>query len=517
MRLFGVRYDTVSTYSVEQAREHFAGLKLTGRALAIGADIKAELARRLEFLCDVGLGYLALHRAASTLSGGEMQRLRLAAQLGAGLTGALYVLDEPTIGLHPKDTQRLLGNLRRLVDLGSTVLVVEHDADTVRAADHLIDLGPGGGSTGGRIMAAGTPKEVLANPDSPTGRVLSTAPALRTPLTAKPERWLSLKGASEHNLKNVDLELPLGRLSVVAGVSGSGKSTLIRRVLLRALRKALELSTDEPGEHQALTGYDSVKRAVSVDQSPIGRTPRSVPATFLGIWDPIRRLFAATADAQVAGFDATRFSFNSNGGGRCEACKGMGVITHEMSFLPDVVQACPTCQGRRFEPRTLSVRYRGLSIADVLALSAEKAAEAFAAHPKIAQPLQTLCDLGTGYITLGQGSHTLSGGEAQRLKLADELTASARHEPTLYVLDEPTTGLHLSDVARLMTVLDRLVARGDTLVIVEHHPWVIAGADHIVELGPGGGASGGRKVAEGSPKHLRKLKTATADVLRELV
>jgi excinuclease ABC subunit A len=394
--------------------------------------------------------------------------------------------------------------------------VVEHDADTVRAADHLIDLGPGGGSTGGHIMASGTPAQVLDNPASPTGRVLSKAPELRTPISAKPERWLTLEGATEHNLKNVTLDLPLARLSVVAGVSGSGKSTLIRRVLLPALRKALGLASDEPGRHASLAGYDSIKRAVSVDQSPIGRTPRSVPATFLGIWDPIRRLFAATSDAQVAGFEATRFSFNSNGGGRCETCNGMGVITHEMSFLPDVVQACPTCQGRRFEPRTLSVRYRGLNIADVLALSAERAAEAFAAHPKIAQPLRTLCDLGTGYITLGQGSHTLSGGEAQRLKLADELTASARHEPTLYVLDEPTTGLHLSDVARLMTVLDRLVARGDTLVIVEHHPWVIAGADYIVELGPGGGASGGKKVGEGSPRELRKLKTATADVLREL-
>jgi excinuclease ABC subunit A len=366
-------------------------------------------------------------------------------------------------------------------------------------------------------MAAGAPAKVLANPDSPTGRVLSAPAALRKPITTKPEGFLTLKGASEHNLKNVDLTLPLGRLSVVAGVSGSGKSTLIRRVLLPALRQALELATDAPGAFKSLAGHSSIKRAVSVDQSPIGRTPRSVPATFLGIWDPIRRLFAATTDAQVLGFDATRFSFNSNGGGRCEACNGMGVITHEMSFLPDVVQACPTCQGQRFEPRTLSVRYRGLSIADVLGLSAEKAAEAFSAHPKIAQPLRTLCDLGTGYITIGQGSHTLSGGEAQRLKLADELTATARHEPTLYVLDEPTTGLHLSDVSRLMNVLDRLVARGDTLVIVEHHPWVIAGADHIVELGPGGGQSGGRKVAEGAPRELRKMKTATGEVLKDLV
>ena len=518
VRLFGVRYDELSSFSVERASRHFESLKLSGRAQSIGADIKTELSRRLEFLCDVGLGYLSLNRAASTLSGGEMQRLRLAAQLGAGLTGALYVLDEPTIGLHPKDTERLLGNLRRLVKLGSTVLVVEHDADTVRAADYLIDLGPGGGSQGGRIMAAGSPAQVLNHPDSPTGQVLSRPPVLRASLAGKVSTWLELTGAAEHNLKHVDLKLPIGRLSVVAGVSGSGKSTLIRRVLLPALREALGLATDAPGAHQSLRGHAPLKRAVSVDQSPIGRTPRSVPATFLGIWDPIRRLFAATNDAMVAGFGPARFSFNSAAaGGRCESCGGMGVITHEMSFLPDVVQACPTCQGQRFEPRTLGVRYRGLNIADVLSLNAERAAEVFAHHPKICGPLKTLCDLGTGYITLGQGSHTLSGGEAQRLKLADELTASARHEPTLYVLDEPTTGLHLSDVTRLMNVLDRLVARGDTLVIVEHHPWVIAGADWVVELGPGGGASGGKKIAEGTPKELRKLRTATAQVLKELV
>src|SRR6187431_701 len=509
VRVADERYHELSARSIDGASERVRKLVFAAEQLPVAKPILAELGRRLDFLRDVGLGYLSLDRAAHSLSGGEMQRLRLAAQLGAGLTGALYVLDEPTIGLHPRDTGRLLGNLRNLVNLGSTVLVVEHDADTVRAADHLIDMGPSGGSDGGRILCAGSVSEVLASPDSPTGRVLSTAPALRTPIGAKPERWLSLKGAAEHNLKNVDLELPLGRLSVVAGVSGSGKSTLIRRVLLPALRQKLGLSADEPGHYTSLTGYDGIMRAVSVDQSPIGRTPRSVPATFLGIWDPIRRLYAATADAMVQGFAPARFSFNSNGGGRCETCNGMGVITHEMSFLPDVVQACPTCQGQRFEPRTLSVKYRGLSIADVLALPAERAAEVFSAHPKIAQPLTTLCDLGTGYVTLGQGSHTLSGGEAQRLKLADELTASARHEPTLYVLDEPTTGLHLSDVARLMTVLDRLVARGDTLVIIEHHPWVIAGADHIVELGPTGGEGGGRKIAEGTPAELMALDTPT--------
>jgi len=517
VHLYGVRYGELCTWSISQATRHFQKLELTGRALRIGADILRELTRRLEFLSDVGLGYLSLNRAAASLSGGEMQRLRLAAQLGAGLTGALYVLDEPTIGLHPKDTARLLDNLRRLVDLGSTVLVVEHDADTVRAADHLIDMGPSGGTDGGRILRAGSVRDVLADPASPTGQVLSLPPTLRRPIATPAEHFLRLEGAAEHNLKQVDLKLPLGRMSVIAGVSGSGKSTLIRRVLLPAVRQALGLVSETPGKYTRLSGAERLTRAVSVDQSPIGRTPRSVPATFLGIWDQLRRLFAATSDAMVAGFAATRFSFNSAGGGRCEQCNGMGAITHEMSFLPDVVQACPSCQGQRFEPLTLGVRYRGLNIADVLGLPAKRAAEVFASHPKIAQPLQTLCDLGTGYITLGQGSHTLSGGEAQRLKLADELTAGARHEPTLYVLDEPTTGLHLSDVARLMTVLDRLVARGDTLVIIEHHPWVIAGADHVVELGPSGGEGGGKKIAEGTPSELMTLDTATAQVLAELL
>jgi excinuclease ABC subunit A len=307
--------------------------------------------------------------------------------------------------------------------------------------------------------------------------------------------------------------LPLGRLSVVAGVSGSGKSTLVRRVLLPALRRALGLASDEPGAHRTLTGHDSIKRAVSVDQSPIGRTPRSVPATFLGIWDPIRRLYAATADAQIAGFDATRFSFNSNGGGRCEACNGMGVITHEMSFLPDVVTPCSACGGKRFEPQTLGVQFHGRSAGDVLGLTAEQAVSLFEHHPAIAAPLRTLSDLGAGYVTLGQGSHTLSGGEAQRLKLATELTAGARHGRTLYVLDEPTTGLHVADVQKLVHVLGRLVDRGDSLVVIEHHPDVMAGADYLIELGPEGGEGGGRIVAAGSPRGVAKKDTATGRVL----
>ena len=402
--------------------------------------------------------------------------------------------------------------------LGSTVVVVEHDADTIRAADHLIDLGPGGGSHGGRIMAEGTPRAVLKEKSSPTGRALAAPPDLRKALAVGREvSQLVLCGARAHNLKRVDLSLPLGRFSVVAGVSGSGKSTLVRQVLLPALRQKLGLVSDAPGAHDSLAGYSKLERAVAVDQSPIGRTPRSVPATFLGIWDDIRRLYASTPDAKVAGYGPSRFSFNTPTGGRCPACEGQGVITHEMSFLPDVVTACATCGGKRFDPRTLDVKYLGLSIGDVLDLTAEEASELFAHHPRIAAPLVTLTDLGAGYIHLGQGSHTLSGGEAQRLKLAAELTATVRHLPTLYVLDEPTTGLHLSDVGKLVRVLGRLVQRGDTLVVIEHHPLVIAGADWVVELGPDGGERGGRIVAEGPPAKVAKKKTPTGAVLAELL
>jgi excinuclease ABC subunit A len=517
VRVQGERYPEMVARSVRSALERVRSWDFSGDAARIAGPVVAELERRLAFLEQVGLDYLSLDRAARSLSGGEMQRLRLAAQLGAGLTGALYVLDEPTIGLHPADTRRLLGNLRALVDIGSTVLVVEHDADTILAADHLIDLGPGGGRNGGEVVAEGPPARVLANEASPTGRALAVPPELRKPLAvAADAACLVLEGASEHNLRDIDLTLPLGRFTVVAGVSGSGKSTLVEHVLLPALRARLGLVTERAGAHRALRGCGSLARAVAVDQSPIGRTPRSVPATFLGIWDVVRALFASTPDAVVLGFDAARFSFNTPRGGRCPTCEGQGVITHEMSFLPDVVTACPACDGARFEPRTLDVRYLGLSIGDVLRLTAEEAARVFKNHRQIAKPLETLCDLGTGYITLGQGSHTLSGGEAQRLKLASELTAGARHEPTLYVLDEPTTGLHLSDVTKLMRVLGRLVERGDTLVVVEHHPLVIAGADWLVELGPGGGERGGRVVALGPPRRVARAKTATGRVLWQI-
>ena len=517
VRLFGLRYHELMELAVGRAREAVAAWRFSGDAATIAEAAHGELARRLAFLDDVGLGYLALARSARTLSGGEMQRLRLSAQLGSGLTGALYVLDEPTIGLHPRDTQRLLANLRALVAIGSTVLVVEHDADTIRAADHLIDLGPSGGRQGGRIVAEGTPFEVLASPASPTARALAEPFAPPRPPRGPATETLVLRGARANNLRGVDLSIPHGRLTVVAGVSGSGKSTLVSRVLLPAVKRALKLQTDPPGAFDKLEGVGSLHRAIAVDQAPIGRTPRSVPATFLGIWDELRKLYASSPDAQVAGFGPARFSFNTPSGGRCAVCAGQGVITHEMSFLPDVVTPCEACGGLRFEPRTLDIRWLGRSIGEVLRMNAREAAEHFHAHRRVVAPLATLDDLGVGYLQIGQGSHTLSGGEAQRLKLAAELTAGSRHERTLYVLDEPTTGLHLGDVAKLVEVLARLVDRGDTLVVIEHHPHVIAAADHVIELGPEGGDGGGRIVAEGTPSQIAARGTATGEAIRGLL
>lgn len=514
VRLCGETYPAFSARSVKSALAVAKMFRFVGRSAEIAEAPHKELVRRLEFLVDVGLDYLSLDRPAGTLSGGEIQRLRLSAQLGSGLTGALYVLDEPTIGLHPRDTGRLLRNLRAITDAGSTVIVVEHDAETIRAADHVVDMGPGGGSHGGQIVCEGPAAEVLASKESPTGQALRSPHPARVARPPSAKR-LVLSDARGHNLRGVDVSIPHASLTVVCGVSGSGKSTLVGRVLYPALRRALNLVADPTLPFGSLTGIGSIRRAIRVDQSPIGRTPRSVPATFLGLWDDIRKLFAALPEAQVRGYSPARFSFNTKGGGRCEACEGQGAIVHEMSFLPDVVSTCETCQGLRFEPNTLDVRYRDRSIGDVLHLTAEEAAVVFAAHPRIARPLRTVCDLGLGYLQIGQGSHTLSGGEAQRLKLAAELTAGAAHEPTVYVLDEPTTGLHVADVARLLTVLDRLVDRGDTLVVVEHHPDVIRCADWAIELGPEAGEDGGRVVYEGTPVGLALKKTPTGLWLRE--
>jgi excinuclease ABC subunit A len=522
VKLFGVTYPEFLANDVSRALAVASGWKLSGKDLAIGKAALEELLRRLDFAARVGLGYLALDRPALTLSGGEMQRLRLGAQLGSGLTGALYVLDEPTIGLHPKDTRVLIGNLRALASTGSTVLVVEHDAEVIRAADHVIDLGPFGGRDGGHVMAVGTATDVLSDPRSPTAQALreswSRARSVRAAEVSAQREWIEVTGASANNLKDVTFHVPTRRLVVVAGVSGSGKSTLVRHVFYPALRRALGLVAEEPGAHRGIRGLGAgakrgglagVTRALAVDQSPIGRTPRSVPATFLGIWDDIRKLFASLPEARARGYGPARFSFNASAGGRCKACEGQGSILSEMAFLPDVVAPCEACRGARFEPATLDVRYAGRSIADVLHLTAEEAARLFAVHPRIARPLETLVDLGVGYVEIGQGSNTLSGGEAQRLKLAAELTAKTAHEPTVYVLDEPTTGLHMRDVKRLVEVLDRLVLRGDTLVVIEHHPDVIANADWVVELGPDAGAAGGEIVYEGDPRGLGKARTAT--------
>lgn len=518
VRIDAESYAQFNALTVEAFARRVARLRFPAEQRLVAEPVLKELQRRAAFLLEVGLGYLTLERPARTLSGGEMQRLRLAAQLGSGLTGALYVLDEPTIGLHPRDTQRLIGNLKRLVALGSTVVVVEHDADTIRAADYLVEIGPTGGREGGRLEYSGPPKGIGKHLSKASGRG-SQPPA--PPRVAMPigsdARWLRVEGVTQHNLRGVELALPLGRLTAVVGVSGSGKSTLVRGVLLPAVRHQLGLVAAEPGAFRRLGPLHELKRALCVDQSPIGRTPRSVPATFLGIWDNLRRLFAQSPEAQVAGYTAARFSFNTPSGGRCRTCEGQGVITHEMSFVPNVVTACPLCDGQRFEPETQRIRYLGLSIGEVLQLSAAEACEVFAHHPKILAPLKTLVELGAGYIQLGQGSHTLSGGEAQRLKLAAELTASTRHEPTLYVLDEPTTGLNQADVERLVQVLQRLLDRGDTVVVIEHHPWLIAGADYVVELGPEGGEGGGRVVAQGSPMQVAAKQTATGRVLAEWV
>jgi len=520
VRLCGLRYHEHCALSVQRMREHVEAFGFAREQARIAAAPVAELLRRLRFVEQVGLGYLSLERRAQTLSGGEMQRLRLAAQLGAGLTGALYVLDEPTIGLHPRDTQRLLGNLRALVDTGSTVLVVEHDADTIRAADELIDLGPAGGRGGGRIVASGPPAKVLADPSSPTAVALRSEGMIVRETGRRDSEdcpLICLEGVQANNLEIDRLELPSRRMVVVAGVSGSGKSTLVGQVLYPAARRKLGRTSLLPGAHDGLELPPTVQRVIAVDQAPIGRTSRSVPATFLGVWDAMRRLFSATPEARAEGFKPARFSFNSaSGGGRCPRCDGNGVIAHEMAFLPDVKTICEACEGQRFEPATLQIRYRGLSIGDVLRLTVQEATEIFAAHQKITRPLQVLRDLGVGYVQLGQGSHTLSGGEAQRLKLAVEMAAGRQHKPTLYVLDEPTTGLHHSDVARLLGVLDQLVQRGDSLVIIEHHPAVIAAADHLIELGPEGGEHGGRVVAQGTVEQVAQAETATAQLLRRL-
>jgi excinuclease ABC subunit A len=503
VRLGGKAIYEISRWPLRQTLEFFRGLQLAGARAQIAERIVHEIANRLEFLVDVGLDYLALDRSAETLSGGEAQRIRLASQIGSGLTGVMYVLDEPSIGLHQRDNARLIETLKRLRDLGNSVIVVEHDDEAIRSADHVVDMGPGAGDAGGRVVAEGTPADIVANENSLTGKYLRGALAIPIPRRkSRPDarQMLRIRGASGNNLKGVDLDLPLGLFVCVTGVSGSGKSTLVNDTLYAAVARTLYGAAAEPAPHESITGIELVDKVVSVDQGPIGRTPRSNPATYTGLFAPIRELFAGVPEARTRGYDPGRFSFNVKGG-RCEACQGDGLIRVEMHFLPDVYVPCDVCHGRRYNRETLEIRYRGRNIHEALQMTVSEAAEFFAAVPAIARKLQTLLDVGLGYVRLGQSATTLSGGEAQRVKLALELSKRETGR-TLYVLDEPTTGLHLHDVALLLELLRRLRDAGNTVVVIEHNLEVIKTADWIVDLGPEGGDGGGQIVAAGTPEEL---------------
>ncbi len=489
-----------TTRSVVDALTFMDGLTLTDTQMMIAERILKEIRSRLGFLRSVGLEYLTLSRSAATLSGGESQRIRLATQIGSSLMGVLYILDEPSIGLHQRDNDKLLETLRNLRDLGNTLVVVEHDEDTMRAADYIIDVGPGAGVHGGQIIAAGTPEEVMANPASLTGQYLSGRRYIAVPAQRRPGngKCLTIRGAAENNLKNIDVSIPLGTFTCVTGVSGSGKSSLVNEILFKRLGADLNRMKCRPGKHQAIEGEEFLDKVICIDQSPIGRTPRSNPATYTGVFNDIRDLFASTPEAKARGYGSGRFSFNVRGG-RCEACSGDGLLKIEMHFLPDIYVPCEVCKGKRYNRETLEVRYKGKNIHEVLEMTAEEGKEFFKALPKIGAKLATLCDVGLGYIKIGQASTTLSGGEAQRVKLATELSKRSTGS-TIYILDEPTTGLHTDDVGKLLEVLQRLVDAGNTVVVIEHNLDVIKCADHIIDLGPEGGDGGGQIVAAGTPE-----------------
>jgi excinuclease ABC subunit A len=505
---------------VDEALELFTKtLKLSEDELFIARQILKEITDRLRFMSNVGLTYLELSRAANTLSGGEAQRIRLATQIGSGLQGVLYVLDEPSIGLHQRDNDRLIGTLKHLRDLGNTVLVVEHDEDTIRSADYLLDIGPAAGVHGGEVVAQGTPEQVAKNDDSTTGRYLSGKEKIDIPKKRRKkdaDRKLVITGARENNLKDIDVTIPLGVMTVVSGVSGSGKSTLINDILAKELSARLHRAQEVPGKHESIEGIKQLDKAIVIDQSAIGRTPRSNPATYTGVFTPIRELFAGTPEANIRGYKAGRFSFNVKGG-RCENCQGDGVIKIEMHFLPDVYVTCDECKGKRYNREALEIKYKDKSISDILEMTVEQAASFFANVPSIARKLDTLVDVGLGYIKLGQPATTFSGGEAQRIKLASELSRRSTGK-TMYILDEPTTGLHSADVKRLLGILQQLIEGGNSMVIIEHNLDVIKSADHVIDMGPEGGAGGGKVVAEGTPEEITRVaKSFTGTYLKALL
>ena len=491
----------VTNLSIEKLKAFLADMQLSEQQQLIGRQILKEIRARVSFLSDVGLDYLSLGRATGTLSGGEAQRIRLATQIGSGLVGVAYILDEPSIGLHQRDNDRLLGSLMKLRDLGNSLIVVEHDEDTMRAADCIVDIGPGAGEHGGQLVAMGTAEDLMKNEDSITGAYLSGKLKIPVPLERrKPTGFLTVKGAAENNLKNIDVKIPLGIMTCITGVSGSGKSSLINEILYKRLARDLNRARVIPGKHKDILGTDQLDKVINIDQSPIGRTPRSNPATYTGVFDQIRDLFAATADAKAKGYKKGRFSFNVKGG-RCEACSGDGIIKIEMHFLPDVYVPCEVCKGKRYNRETLEVKYKDKNIYDVLNMTVEEALTFFENVPSIKRKIQTLYDVGLSYIRLGQPSTELSGGEAQRIKLATELSKRSTGK-TIYILDEPTTGLHFADVHKLVEILKRLSEGGNTVVVIEHNLDVIKTADYIIDIGPEGGDQGGTVVAQGTPEEV---------------
>ena len=513
----GKNIHEVTTLSIENLHEFMDNLELTNQQMLIGGQILKEIRARIKFLMDVGLDYLTLARATGSLSGGEAQRIRLATQIGSGLVGVAYILDEPSIGLHQRDNDKLLGTLKHLRDLGNSVIVVEHDEDTMLAADHIVDIGPGAGEYGGRIIAEGTAKEIMENPESVTGAYLSGKLRIPVPESRKkPAGWLEIKGAEENNLKKVDVKIPTGVMTCVTGVSGSGKSSLVNEILYKRLAKELNRARTIPGKHAEIAGIEQLDKVIAIDQSPIGRTPRSNPATYTGVFDLIRDLFAATADAKARGYKKGRFSFNVKGG-RCEACSGDGILKIEMHFLPDVYVPCEVCHGKRYNRETLEVKYKGKNIYDVLDMTVEEALHFFENIPSIRRKMETLNDVGLSYIKLGQPSTQLSGGEAQRIKLATELSKRSTGK-TIYILDEPTTGLHFADVHKLTEILKRLSEDGNTVIVIEHNLDVIKTADYIIDMGPEGGDKGGTVVAYGTPEEVADNPTSyTGKYIRSML